>query len=154
MQTNSLANLSLQQLKQAIAIREKIEDLETQLGQLLGGESRPATAPGMKRGRRKMSAAAKARISAAMKARWEKKTGKKRVPRLAKAKVKGRYPGAPLKEQIVQSLQLAGKSGMTVKEVAAKLGKSYGSISVWFHTTGKAVKEIKKVAPGKFAWVS
>ena len=107
----------------------------------------------MKRRRRRISAAARARISAAMKARWAKK-GKKRVPRLATAKAKGRSPGGPLKERIVQALKATGKSGVRVKEVAAKLGKSYGSISVWLHTTGKAVKEIEKVAPGKFAWAS
>jgi transposase len=51
-------------------------------------------------------------------------------------------------------MQAAGKSGVTVKEVAAKLGKSYASISVWIHTIGKRIKEIKKVAPGKFAWAT
>jgi len=29
-------------------------------------------------------------------------------------------------------LKTAGKSGLTVKDVAAKLGKSYGNISVWY----------------------
>ena len=33
-------------------------------------------------------------------------------------------------------------------------GKSYGNISVWFHTTGKGMKEINKIAPGRFAWTS
>jgi hypothetical protein len=59
-----------------------------------------------------------------------------------------------LKERIVQTLKTTGKSGVTVKDLAAKLGKSYGNISVWFHTTAKGVKEIKKVAPGRFAWAS
>jgi len=35
MQLNPLANLSVQQLKQAIAIREEIEKLETELGRML-----------------------------------------------------------------------------------------------------------------------
>ena len=70
------------------------------------------------------------------------------------AKAKRRFPGAPLKDRIVQALKAAGKSGATVKDIAKKLGKSYGNISVWFHTTGKGIKEIKKVAPGKFAWAS
>jgi len=59
-----------------------------------------------------------------------------------------------LKARIVGTLKAAGQSGATVKDIAKKLGKSYGNISVWFHTTGKAVKEIKKVEPGKFAWAS
>ena len=41
-----------------------------------------------------------------------------------------------------------------VKDMADKLGKSYVDISVWFHTTAKKIKEIKKVAPGKFAGAS
>jgi len=73
---------------------------------------------------------------------------------LAAAKAKGRSPGAPLKERIVQTLKTAGKSGVTVKELAGKLGKSYGNVSVWFHTTAKGIKEIKKVEPGRFAWAS
>jgi transposase len=59
-----------------------------------------------------------------------------------------------LKERIVQTLKTAGKPGMTVKELAGKLGKSYGNVSVWFHTTAKGIKEIKKVEPGRFAWAS
>ena len=101
-----------------------------------------------------MSAAARARISAGMKARWAKKKGKRRVSRSAAAKGKGRASRAPLKERIVQTLKTAGKSGVTVKDLAAKLGKSYGNISVWFHTTAKGINEIKKVQPGRFAWAS
>jgi len=52
----------------------------------------------------------------------------------------------------MRALRAAGEKGVTVKDLAGRLGKSYGSISVWFHTTGKGVKEVKKVAPGKFAW--
>ena len=77
MQPNPLANLSVQQLNQAIAIREEIEKLETELGRMLSGKSRSAAAPGTKKRKRKMSAAARARISAAMKARWAKRKGKK-----------------------------------------------------------------------------
>ena len=101
-----------------------------------------------------MSAAARGRISAGMKARWAKRRGKQRVSTRGAAKAKGRSPGAPLKERIVQTLKTAGKSGATVKDLAAKLGKSYGNISVWFHTTAKGIKEIKKVEPGRFTWAS
>ena len=68
------------------------------------------------------------------------------------AKTKKPSPRAPLKERIVETLKASGKSGATVKDLAAKLGKSYGNISVWFHTTAKGIKEIKKVEPGRFAW--
>ena len=153
MQSNPLANLSLQQLKQAVIIREKIEVLESELSQIIGSGS-----PGVKKAatvrKGRMSAAARAKISAAMKARWAKRKGKKRISKPAPAKAKWRSPGAPLKDRIVQNLKAAGKSGVTIKDLASKLGKSYGSISVWFHTTAKGTNEIKKVAPGRFAWAS
>ncbi len=60
-------------------------------------------------------------------------------------------PRGGLKARIIRALRAAGDKGVTVKDLAGKLRKSYGNISVWFHTTGKAMKEIKKVAPGKFA---
>jgi len=153
MQSSPLADISLEQLKQAIAVREKIESLEKELSRIIGGGSRtPKTAAPRKKGR--MSAAARARISAGMKARWAKRKGNKRVSRSTATKAKGRSPGAPMKERIVGTLKAAGKSGVRVKDLAAKLGKSYGNISVWFHTTAKGIKEIKKVEPGRFAWAS
>jgi hypothetical protein len=153
MPSNTFADLSLQQLKQAVAIREKIERLEEELSRIIGGG--PGTPKsGASPRRRKMSAAARARISARMKARWAKRKGKRRITRAATGKAKGRSPGSPLKDRIVQVLKAAGKPGTTIKDLAAKLGKSYGNISVWFHTTGKGMKEIKKVGPGKFTWAS
>ena len=146
------SSLSLQQLKQAVTIREKIESLEKELSRIIGTGTPGVTKAPQKK--RKLSAAARAKISARMKARWAKRKGKKLVSRVAKAKAKGRSPGAPLKARIVGTLKAAGKSGATVKDIAKKLGKSYGNISVWSHTTGKAVKEIKKVEPGRFAWAS
>ena len=151
MRSNALANVSLHQLKQAVAIREKIESLEKELSRIVGGTPGITKAP---RKKRKMSAAARAKISAGMKARWAKRKGKKPMARVAKAKAKRRSPGAPLKARIVGTLKAAGKSGATIKDLAKKLGKSYGNISVWFHTTGKKIKEIKKVEPGRFAWAS
>jgi hypothetical protein len=71
MTTNPLANLTVQQLKRAVAIREKIEGLEKDLNRIVGGpSSTPKNAAPAKR--RKLSAAARARISRAMKARWAK----------------------------------------------------------------------------------
>ncbi|MCI0747071.1 MAG: hypothetical protein L0Y58_16830 [Verrucomicrobia subdivision 3 bacterium] len=71
--TKTLAQLSVAQLKRAVAIKEDIERLERQLSSLLGG---PDTAParnGVRRkGKRKMSAAGRARIAAAARARWAK----------------------------------------------------------------------------------
>jgi hypothetical protein len=66
---NILAQLSVAQLKRATAIKERIETLEKELTGMLG-IPKALTVGGVIRRRRKMSAAAKAKISAAAKARW------------------------------------------------------------------------------------
>ena len=158
MQTNLLTNVSIQQLKQAVTIREKIDGLEKELNRIVGGQS-PTTRNAAPRRRRRLSAAGRAKLSAMMKARWvNRRKGKSRrlakAARPAVARMKGPARRGQLKEQIIGSLKVAGKSGVTVKDLAADLGRSYGNISVWFHSTAKGVKEIKKVAPGRFAWAS
>src|ERR1043166_286694 len=153
MKSDLLTKLSVKELKQAVAIRERIDGLVRDLDRITGLQAAPVRngAPRRKK-KRRMSAAARAKISAAAKARWAKRRG--RLSRLSTAKARARGPRAPLKARIVQTLKTAGKSGVTVKDLAAKLGKSYGNISVWFHTTAKGMKEIKKIEPGRFAWSS
>lgn len=79
--SNTLANLTVEQLKQAISIREKIDALTAQLADVMGGEMPVPFFKEPKKGRRKMSAAGRAKISAAAKARWAKAkaTGKSRL---------------------------------------------------------------------------
>ena len=75
-------------------------------------------------------------------------------PKPVASKSKQASARGQLKERIIGALMEAGKPGVTIKDMSEKLGTSYGNISVWFHTTAKGVKEVKKVAPGRFAWVS
>src|ERR1041385_7029053 len=154
MQSNPLTTMSVRNLKRAVAIRERIDGLQRDLDRITSLKAVPARNGGNRRRKRRMSAAARARISATMKARWAKRNGKPRVSKAGTAKAKRRAPGTPLKQRIVQTLKTAGKSGLTVKDLAAKLGKRYGKISVWFHTTWKGMNQIKKVGPGRFAWAS
>jgi len=42
---------------------------------------------------------------------------------------------------------------MRVKDLAAKLGTSYGNVTAFFQSTGKKIKEIKKIGRGQFAWM-
>jgi hypothetical protein len=65
---NELLQISTAKLQRIIAVKKQIERLEAQLGKLAGAAA-PAAAP---RKRRKMSAEARKRISAAAKARWAK----------------------------------------------------------------------------------
>ncbi len=65
----SLSNLSARQLRQAAAIKERIDSLQDELNRLVG---MPAAASVRRGGRRKMSRAAIARIRAGVRARWAK----------------------------------------------------------------------------------
>ena len=71
-----ITNISVQQLRQAADLKEKIAALENQLSQLLGSTAstvavKPAAAKAPKK-KGGMSAAGKARIVADQKARWAK----------------------------------------------------------------------------------
>lgn len=82
----NLTNLSVYQLKRAVAVRERIEELERELAEILG-ESHSGAVTNGQGGRRKMSAAARAKIAAAQRARWARQKGSSGA---AAPKTKGR----------------------------------------------------------------
>jgi hypothetical protein len=73
------------QLKKAVIISEKLDELQAELATLLGGSSKPAKAakepkaPKAKKTKRTMSPEAKAKIAAAQRKRWAKQ--KKAAPK-------------------------------------------------------------------------
>ena len=83
-------------------------------------------------------------------------------------KKRGRKPGRPpgtkvatggktrrgkrLKAPLLKALSAAGSSGVTVKELAAKLKVKPGNIFSWFYTTGKKISGIKKVGEAKYSY--
>jgi len=71
----NLQHLSVKQLLKVVAVKERIEKLEAKLAAIYGSEGSDFAPAG--RPRRKMSAAAKARIAAAQRARWAKVKGRK-----------------------------------------------------------------------------
>src|SRR5260221_209311 len=84
--TINISDLSLAQLQKAVGLREQIDSLTIQLNSILGSSSESAIngvprrrgrPPGRRPGRRKgkMSAAGRARIVAAQKARWARERG-------------------------------------------------------------------------------
>ena len=145
MQNNPLTSLPVKQLKEAIAIREKIERLERELNRLSVGQSFASAAVSAKQSR--FNSARRAKISTT------RRTGVKRF-KAASGKSRRSAPRGHLKKRIIRALMAAGKPGVTIKELSHKLGTGYGNISVWFHTTAKGMKQVKKVAPGRFAWAS
>jgi hypothetical protein len=84
----------------------------------------------------------------------ECKPGRKPAPQVrAKPSKAKRAKRGALKAGIVELLRGAGKGGITVKDLAAKLGLGYSRVFAWFYKTGANIKEIKKAGPGKYAWV-
>jgi hypothetical protein len=91
----NLFDLTISDLKRATAIKEQIEALNKELGNILGVSAKPG--PASKKTRR-MSASAKRSIAAAQKARWAKvrsstagtlsaRAAKKTMSRATKAKL-------------------------------------------------------------------
>ena len=60
--------------------------------------------------------------------------------------------GGKLKERLLKALEAAGKAGLTVKDLAANLKANPASVSIWFYTTGKKIKGIKKIGPAHYAY--
>jgi hypothetical protein len=90
---NSITNLTPAQLRKAANIQEKIQALQGKLNQILGAtvEAAPTAAP---KKRKKISAAGRARMKAAQKARWDKIKSKAKPVKKAK---KGMSPAAKAK---------------------------------------------------------
>jgi hypothetical protein len=65
-----LASLSSKQLRRAADLKDKIQSLENELGRILGASIKPVAAVAPKK-KRKMSAAGRAKIAAAARARWK-----------------------------------------------------------------------------------
>jgi hypothetical protein len=64
----------------------------------------------------------------------------------------GRRRGKRLKEPLLRALKAGGASGVTVKELAAKLKVKPGNVFSWFYTTGKKIKGISKVGEARYAF--
>ena len=119
---SSFANLAVQQLRQAADIKEKIVALENELSQLLGSSAKAAAAPSAVKAPKKkggMSAAGKAKIAAAQKARWAKINGAKSAvkPAATPAKVVAK----PAKKKFVMSAAAKAKISAAAKARWAKV---------------------------------
>ena len=119
----------------------------------------PAATPPAPRRKPKISVAGRARISAAQKARWAKVkrvagsgTAVNPVAQPKPAKV-GRQKRGGLKDSVVALVKATGQRGITVAEVAAKLGAKPRRIFDWFKSTGKGVKEITNVGRARYGWL-
>ena len=118
----SITNLTPAQLRQAAALKEKIEQLQKQLTQLLGTQApiskpAPAVAPKGIKARKKMSAAAIAQIRAAQKARW--------------AKIKGAAPKAAPTPKAPAPAKALAKPAKRVLSAAARAKMAAAAKARW-----------------------
>jgi len=83
----SITSFSIEQLKHIVSIKEQLASLEVKLAKIIGEKPLLQTTPEAPatRGPRKMSAAAKARIAAAARARWARIKGEAKAAPVAKA---------------------------------------------------------------------
>jgi len=78
---NSITSLTPRELRRAANVQEKIVALQKKLSQLLGGSAPAVRGPGRKK--RTMSAAGRARIAAAARARWARIRGEAKPAKAA-----------------------------------------------------------------------
>jgi hypothetical protein len=103
------------QLRKAADLQEKIQLLQRELGQLLGGSDAAETAESEAPKKRKFSAAAKAKMRAAQRARW--------------AKIRGTAPEAKPAKRAKRKFSAAGLAAISAAAKARwakakKAGKS------------------------------
>ena len=110
---SSINNLSIQQLRQAADLKERIAALEKELNQLFGSTAGPAPAKVLKK-KGGMSAAGKARIVAAQKARWAK-------VKAAKPEAKATMPEKALRKKFNMSAVAKAKISAAAKARWAKI---------------------------------
>jgi hypothetical protein len=126
----NITNLTPQQLRKAADIQERIQSLQSELNSILGGgeASTPAqaTEPPTKPKKRKMSAAGRAAIAAAARARW--------------AKVKGTAPSAKPAQKPKKKLSAQG-----IANIRAGVAKRMAA-------QGKAVQKPKQKRKMTAAW--
>jgi hypothetical protein len=67
-----------------------------------------------------------------------------------KTKAGGRSPRGELSAKILSALEGAGSEGISVTDLANTVGVNPKNVSIWFSTTGKKNKAIKKVGRGQF----
>lgn len=116
-------DLTTAQLKQAVQIREQIESLQEKLDALLGGSSAPAKAKtGHTKGKRKMSAAGRASIAAAQKARWAKVKSPSDEPTKTVGKKAASVKAAPKKRTVSPETKAKIAAAMKARWAARKTG--------------------------------
>ncbi|MBK9139738.1 MAG: hypothetical protein IPM17_13395 [Verrucomicrobia bacterium] len=122
----NIASLTVAQLKQMTALVEKKEALQAEVARIDAELARLSS------GQAPRAVAAAAPVRRGRRQRAQR---------------------GSVKAAIIELLQKAGKSGISVKEISERLGAKYAHVFAWFYSTGSKIKEIQRVGPGRFGWV-
>jgi len=127
----NLIKLSSTDLRQVLRLLEQRDELlqqvaqvERQLTALEGGQSVPVAAA-------KAPALKAAKLAAG-------KAGQRRK----------------MKPEVIALLKSAGTVGLTVTEIAQRMGLDVNRVFTWFYATGSKNKAIKKVGNAQYRWVA
>ena len=127
-----LSSLSAADLKRLTKLMEKRDALKEQV-EALNAEIDSFSASG------KATKAPKAKGTPAAKSAPKAKRGKR----------------GKLTESVLAVLKEAGNEGITIKEIAEKLGRNTGAIHTWFFNAKKSKrKDVKKIGEAKWQWVA
>ena len=124
-----------------VAGLKKVGEAQYAIGGGASAPAAPAAAPA-KRGRKPKAAAPAVKEKAAPAA--------KAAPAKAAKGKRGGSRRGEMKDQILAELRKAGKEGITIKDLADKIGANYKNVYIWFVTTGKRVEGIEKVGPARY----
>ena len=135
------------------ALTRELQQLSAQI--LSNGAAAHAPAPterppAPKRGRRKGSRRSKAAAGTPLESPAPVSAVKAVATPVKAAKGKKRAKRGQLSANILSELKSAGSKGVTVADLASKLGADYKNIYVWFATTGKNRPGVKKIAPATY----
>lgn len=99
----------------------------------------------------KAAPAPKAKATKAKPAAKATKTAAKTAAKGKKAEA-GFVPAkrGELKENVLAELKKAGSEGISIKDLAEKVGTRYKNLYIWFVTTGKRIPGIEKVGPAQY----
>lgn len=161
------SNTQIEHLKRMLALEEKraalqqqLRAMESQLDSLrrqlvAGAPASVQAAPKKRPGRPPKSLTTLAPAAAA-----PKPAAKAPAAKASAAKAPAAKPGkktvnarGQLQERILAALKASGSSGQKIKDLAQKFNMPYRNVQVWFATTGKKNKSIKKVGPATYKLV-
>lgn len=69
-----------------------------------------------------------------------------------RAKAKSTGKRGALKTAIIRTLTAAGAKGLSIQDISKAVGRPTAAVSVWFYTTGRKIKGLRRVKRGIYTF--